>query len=577
MTQDEALNILKTGANVFLTGEPGSGKTHTVNRYVQWLREQGIEPSITASTGIAATHLNGFTIHSWSGIGIKTKMSEWELDRLAQNEHVSRRVRNAIILIIDEISMISAETLDLVEAACRVIRNNDLPFGGLQIILVGDFFQLPPIAKREQYKQDNLLQEPHQTNAARFAFFARTWKQSNLITCYLSEQHRQEDVEFLKLLGAMRANTITSAHHAILIARQKDTAKQGTTQLYSHNADVDAINTIELEKLSTESKLFSMTDRGAEPLVAGLKRGCLSPEQLRLKVGARVMFTKNDPERRFVNGTLGTVVGFVKEGGWPLIKTKAGKTVVAEPMEWHVEDNGRVLAKIIQTPLRLAWAMTVHKSQGMSLDGAHMDLSSAFEYGQGYVALSRVRTLEGLSLAGFNERALLVHPEVHAKDQEFQEQSEAATTIFAKLPPTEMISLHKRFVQACGGTWNTNEGAGHAKNKTRATKKDTRAITLELLREKKDITTIAKERELSIGTIIAHLEELKQTGRITAKDCVHLCNNQKTIITKIHNVFRTLGSAPLKPAFDHFNGTIPYETLRLARLAGEFKSSDTKK
>src|SRR6185503_6959245 len=144
MTQAEALAILKTGANVFLTGEPGSGKTHTVNEYVAYLRAHNIEPAITASTGIAATLIKGMTIHSWSGIGIKERLSNYDLDKIASNEKAAKRIMHAQVLIIDEVSMLSASVFDMVEAVCRVVRRNSRPFGGLQVVLVGDFFQLPP-------------------------------------------------------------------------------------------------------------------------------------------------------------------------------------------------------------------------------------------------------------------------------------------------------------------------------------------------------------------------------------------------------------------------------------------------
>ena len=148
MTQDEALTILKTGANAFLTGEPGSGKTHTINSYIEWLRTCGVEPSITAATGIAATHVGGMTLHSWSGIGVTDSLSPAQIDLIAQKEHVARRIQKAKILIIEEISMLSASTFEAVDAVCREIRHSQRPFGGMQVVLVGDFFQLPPIAKQ---------------------------------------------------------------------------------------------------------------------------------------------------------------------------------------------------------------------------------------------------------------------------------------------------------------------------------------------------------------------------------------------------------------------------------------------
>jgi hypothetical protein len=189
--------------------------------------------------------------------------------------------------------------------------------------------------------------------------------------------------------------------------------------------DVDRINQAELAKLPGEVKSFHMSSTGDKLLADGLKRGCLSPERLDLKQGAAVMFTKNDPDGRYVNGTLGTVSGFDREDGNPIALTKNGSTIFTKRAEWKIAEDETVKAGIEQVPLRLAWAITVHKSQGMSLDAAVIDLSNAFEYGQGYVALSRVRSLGGLHLLGWNERALRVHPLALEKDAEFRCASEA--------------------------------------------------------------------------------------------------------------------------------------------------------
>ncbi|MDO8521695.1 MAG: PIF1 family DEAD/DEAH box helicase [bacterium] len=452
MLQETALKILQTGANVFLTGEPGSGKTHTVNQYVRWLQERGISPAVTASTGIAATHIGGYTIHSWSGIGVKRDLDLYALDKITQNERVVRRVRNTCVLIIDEVSMLSATTLGMVDAVCREIRHKDAPFGGLQVVLVGDFFQLPPVNRRGDETQPRRLEGVGApTSTSGFAFASPVWNKLNPLVCYLSEQHRQEDREFLELLSGIRRGAFSASHRALLKKRHIASGQRGLTQLYSHNADVDRINDKELANISGDASTFAMTSHGKATLVETLKRGCLSPETLSLKTGARVMFTKNDVERRFVNGTLGIVTGFSKENGYPIVKTNSGRTFAAEPLEWHVEDGGRVLARILQIPLRLAWAITVHKSQGMSLDAAHMDLSQAFEYGQGYVALSRVRTLAGLSLSGLNERALQVHPEVAKRDRDFKLRSASARKAFEAMPENEHDALKTNFVRACGG------------------------------------------------------------------------------------------------------------------------------
>lgn len=469
MKQETALKILQTGANVFLTGEPGSGKTHTVNQYVRWLEERGISAAITASTGIAATHIGGYTIHSWSGIGVKRDLDLYALDKITQNERVVRRVRGACVLITDEVSMLSAKTLSMVDAVCREIRHTDAPFGGLQVVLVGDFFQLPPVV-REEYREEETLDAETFEPITHFAFSARAWEALNPLVCYLSEQHRQEDKAFLELLSGIRRGTFSASHRALLEERRSVSGRAGITQLYSHNADVDRINDKELAGISGDIRTFAMTSQGRDTLVASLKRGCLSPETLSLKIGARVMFTKNDVERRFVNGTLGVVAGFSKENGYPTVKTNSGRTIEVEPLEWHIEDGGRVLARIEQIPLRLAWAITVHKSQGMSLDSAHMDLSQAFEYGQGYVALSRVRTLAGLSLSGLNERALEVHPEVMRRDRDFKLRSASARKAFEEMPKKEHDALAHNFVAACGGREpEMPASAGNSRNIKRTT------------------------------------------------------------------------------------------------------------
>src|SRR3989344_1092230 len=173
MTQSQALSILKSGVNVFLTGEPGSGKTHTINEYATYLRARSIEPAITASTGIAATHIGGMTIHSWGGIGIKTSLDKYGLNKIASNKYIVKRVRRTKVLIIDEVSMLPPETLSMIDAICREIKQSLEPFGGIQVILVGDFFQLPPIMKMEAENNTpaTLIKEP----LYRFAYDSPVW------------------------------------------------------------------------------------------------------------------------------------------------------------------------------------------------------------------------------------------------------------------------------------------------------------------------------------------------------------------------------------------------------------------
>lgn len=439
MTQEQALAILKSGASVFLTGEPGSGKTHTVNRYVSFLRGHGIEPALTASTGIAATHIGGMTIHSWSGIGIREEMTPHDLDRMATNDRICKRLTKAKALVIDEISMLDARTLDMVDAVCRAVRRKDEPFGGLQTVLVGDFFQLPPVARDGR--------------VATFAFRSRAWRELAPRVCYLSGQYRQDDAGFMSVLAAIRSNAVDDGHFRELESRVADPedVPKDIVKLFSHNVDVDRINDRELARIAGMPKSYAMQSHGPDHLLESLRRSCLSPENLCLKIGAAVMFTRNNPQFGFVNGTLGTVTDFDSDTGLPVVTTRRGAKIKAEPMEWMIEDQGKTLAAVKQVPLRLAWAMTIHKSQGMSLDAALVDLGATFEYGQGYVALSRVRRLSGLYLLGCNERATQVHPDVLAQDLVFRDASNGAEERLAGLSAEACAAAERAFVDSCGG------------------------------------------------------------------------------------------------------------------------------
>lgn len=452
MTQNDALDILKTGANVFLTGEPGSGKSHTVNAYVAYLRAHGIEPAVTASTGIAATHIGGMTIHSWSGIGVANTLSGDDAVMISARSKIRKRLAAARVLIIDEVSMLSASTLAMVDTVCRTGRERDAPFGGLQVVLVGDFFQLPPISR--------------EGGKAFFAYASDVWRALNPVVCYLTEQYRQDDPAYLAILAAIRANRFAPTHRE-QIFRQRRAAKtvpDDVPKLFSHNADVDRINTERLGILPGHSAVFYMEASGPAALVETLKRNCLSPESLTLKKDATVMCTKNNPQLGFVNGTLGRIVDFDKENGYPVVETHKGAKILVKPMEWIIEEGGRIRARVAQIPLRLAWAMTVHKSQGMSMDAAIVDLSDAFEYGQGYVALSRVRRLSGLHLIGANDRAFMVSGEILEKDGRFRMASEKAEMKLRGMPREELEAKHVAFVERCGGC---SDGAVEAASRSR--------------------------------------------------------------------------------------------------------------
>lgn len=563
MIQNEAFSILKTGANVFLTGEPGSGKSHMINRYVEYLRSCGVEPSITASTGIAATHIGGMTIHSWCGIGVRSKLTSHDLDLMMDKDRLVRRLRAARVLIIDEVSMLSGDTLALVEQVCRALRDSTEPFGGLQVVLAGDFFQLPPVAPRggeEAVKSISL----DGGDWSPFAFMGTAWQKANPIVCYLTEQHRQEDPAFLRSLSAIRKGEVTDEVRQCFTNRCiEPPAEVEHTKLYAHNFAVDRLNDARLRTLPGERHDFAMTASGAPGIVEGLKRGCLSPETLSLKVGAKVMFTKNSVEGKFVNGTTGEVVGFSKVNGNPQVQTINGKMIDVELAEWSIFDGMKCLGMIKQIPLRLAWAITIHKSQGMSLDAAIMDLTAAFEYGQGYVALSRVRTLAGLYLLGYNERAFEVHPDVFEKDIQFRAASEEARYEFAALGDEVIAEKHAQFIDSIGGAAGMGMQAP-------APKQSTYEVTAELVGQKLSIAEIAEKRGMTEGTIIGHLEKLVVGGTLDPEaDLEYLKPERRRFVTMqaaLETVYKKKGSMLLSPAQAMLGPGFSFEELRVVRL-----------
>ncbi len=554
MLQAEALAILKTGVNVFLTGEPGAGKSYTIRQYVNYLRSRAIDPAITASTGIAATHIGGMTLHSWSGIGINKTMNAAELKEVAGRDRLAKRIRATQVLIIDEISMFEGLTLNLVDAVCRTVKDSQLPFGGMQVVFVGDFFQLPPVSRSG---------EP----LPQFAFESQAWQAAKPEVCYLSEQHRQEDEIFLEVLSALRRGTVTEEHKQILGERQvvfMDDVFGDMTKLFSHNVDVDRMNTHALSQLEAEPRSYRMHAYGIPPLIEQLKRGCLSPELLVLKVGARVMFTKNSTDGSYVNGTTGEVNSFSKENGYPIVKLRSGRFIEASTTEWKIEAEGKSVAAIVQLPLRLAWAMTVHKSQGMSLDAALIDLSSAFAYGQGYVALSRLRSLSGLHLQGLNQRALEVDPNVLAQDERFRLSSLESKEAMLALSEEHIKRLHDEFIVARGGSLNVG---GFAAKPKKAKKKDKRyEATLALIIGGMTIAQAANERSRTVFTIFEHLEELRDLKALPFDKLGHLIVDKQDDIKLIQAKFRVLDTELLKPVHEFFKGEYDYDVIRLARL-----------
>lgn len=562
MTQDRALEVLKTGANIFLTGEPGAGKTYVLNQYVSWLEHMGIPVAVTASTGIAATHIGGLTIHSWSGIGARDSLSQYDLDFIATNEKIVKRIKKVRVLVIDEISMLDGRVLDGIEQIMRTVRQSGEPFGGLQVILVGDFFQLPPIAGRGEM--------------SRFAFESSAWDRAKFLTTYLTEQHRQEDDLLLGLLSAIRRNDVDESHYTLL-GEQTEIGYTDIepTRLFTHNSDVDVLNMDRLNMLDAKKMTFTMEAKGNKALLANLVKNCLSPEVLLLKREAMVMCTKNNFEAGYVNGTLGRVVDFDHDDGFPIIQTSDERTIKILPASWTIAEEGKVHAEITQVPLRLAWAITVHKSQGMSLDAAEIDLRNAFTYGQGYVALSRVRTLTGMKVLGLNSQALLVDPRVVNRDAHFKEESEDVDATFDVMDEEAILEHHKGYVRAAGGTWKEGEVKTNQKPSFERVKKEsTYAVTKELVLKRLDAHSIAKERNMALSTIWSHIEKLVVDGELSREHLHPLIPSSiswEDVYGEMSEVFRQEGTERLKPVYEALGERYDYDTIRLGRIFFTFK------
>lgn len=645
MRQSSALDILQTGQNVFLTGSAGSGKTYTLNQYINYLRARRVPVAVTASTGIAATHMSGTTIHSWSGIGIKDELSERDLTTLARKQFLADRLKETAVLIIDEVSMLHAKQLNLVNQVLKHVRKSDQPFGGIQVVVAGDFFQLPPIGSRGE------------SNREKFAFMSEAWLDAQFHICYLSEQHRQVSeaanggLDLDDILNQIRRQEVSFEAIAALEATYDQDVDIKRTRLYTHNLNVNKINDKELAELSGEMKRYEAISIGEEKLVETLKKTVRTQDELVLKVGAKVMFIKNNTELNVSNGTMGELIGYAtvkvddshakakaekdaishalesketvvasdddksdsivepqaKKAAkaiskqptsqkMPVVRLNSGREVIAEPEEWIIEDEtGEVLASYQQVPLCLAWAITIHKSQGMTLDAAEIDLSRTFELGQGYVALSRLKSLAGLQLLGMNNMSLQLDPLARGADKRFLALSAEADANYAMLDEKSMQQNHEKFVTKSGGTNNQTIIDAYAtlQKKRReqqqqlqdkkqkqgnqvADKSDgTLLVTRQLLEESLTIAEIAESRELAQSTIMRHISELKHQDPSLA--CDHLRPNDE-IMTAVGNAYVAIkvannpndfnddGTAKLRPIYDYLKQNVDYNTIRLALI-----------
>lgn len=704
MKQSTALDILKSGKNVFLTGSAGAGKTYTLNHYLHYLRARDIHVAVTASTGIAATHMNGMTIHSWAGIGILDELTPKDIARIKKRATITERMQKTHVLIIDEISMLHKKQFDLINHIMQEVRDNLLPFGGVQVIVAGDFFQLPPVGERGE------------TTKEKFAFMSQAWLDADFQICYLSEQYRQTvnsdetvfepnsdslapkdryfGLDLNAILNQIRRQDFTPEIVPALEATTHHVLDGNCTRLYTHNFNVQTINNAELEKLNTPTMTYTGFGLGEEKLVETLKKSVRNSPDLILKLGAKVMFLKNNSDQNVSNGTMGEIVDFVRviedkdkleaktslekrtklalevaekqvlmgdlfldngfsehslldnniaknnplenrlvddkngkttQAGesqsednetdnldatnikfstekYPVVLLNDGRKVIAEQEVWQVEDEeGEIIAAYYHIPLTLAWAITIHKSQGMTLEVAEIDLSKTFEKGQGYVALSRLKSLSGLRLLGMNHMVFQLDSLALGADKRFMALSQQQAEQFLNQPSDEIAEAHKAFIIRHGGTLDKQKIALYEKRLEQRQKalqikvnvlknSDAKADdgkggdkaqtatifeTKNLLNESLTIAEVADVRKLAQSTIMNHIEQLLTLGETLSLDHIRPDDSQIKPIKKAYEQIKKLdrsedkdeqGKIKIKPIFEKLSQKYTYNEIRLALL-----------
>lgn len=420
--------VLNEQKNVFFTGSAGSGKSHLLRNIIKALEEKYLDGSgsvaVTASTGVAAAQIGGSTLHSFAGMGISKLPVEQLVKKIRKNKLAKERWKSTSVLVIDEISMVDAEFFDTLDAVARRIRRKTrLPFGGLQLVVTGDFFQLPPVSKND---------------TARFCFEATAWSHMHH-TINLSKVFRQKDPEFAELLNEMRQGRLSAESIRKLKELRRPLCNdQGLepTQLFPMRWQVDAANELRMRKLSGISYKYKALDGGEVDNMetrSKLLSGCIAPETLTLKKGAQVMLTKNINELiGLVNGSVGEVIGFGEQHPddsppLPIVRFRLadGQTrhLTCGYEKWTIEElvpdeeeggklKATVLASRTQIPLILAWALSIHKAQGQTLQLVKVDVGRVFEKGQAYVALSRATTMAGLQIINFDHKKVVAHEKV---------------------------------------------------------------------------------------------------------------------------------------------------------------------
>lgn len=423
-SQAEALARLLARENIFISGLAGSGKTTVIRRFMEMMDaefEGSVNIALTATTGIAATLIEGRTIHSWSGLGLGDK--PFDAGDLPKTYWARRNeIRETDVLVIDEVSMLPAYLFTNLDKMLQFTKKNKKPFGGIQLVLIGDFLQLPVVSR------------PGDELDTRFVIQTDEWKKADIKCLFLDKSYRAKDNRLTEVLREVSRGSVTSKSMDMLADRmgldESVFDKQGKvyTVLHTTNKNVDAFNKQKLDEQPGAVRLLKSVDKsGKADDIAKAYKMYNIPEFIELKVGATVMLTKNvssqDGEMSYANGSLGKITKIEPGFGSIQVQLNSGDVVWVDKYVYSLTEKksftdsyGKtihfesILAEIEQFPLKLAYAITVHKSQGQTFDGVVVDLSKCFQPGLGYVALSRVRNLDDIVIKAMSSNALHVSP-----------------------------------------------------------------------------------------------------------------------------------------------------------------------
>lgn len=428
--------LIQKGENLFITGYAGTGKSYILNKL-----KKKFQIDVTSTTGLAAVNVQGQTIHSWAGVGICNKPVKDVVEKILQRTKLKKQISECKILAIDEISMLDAKTFDYIDEVLRNLKDESKPFGGIQVLLFGDFFQLPPVEK-----------------TSGFCFNSRTWQALNLKTIFLEKIYRQNDESFIKSLNNLRLNRLTQDDIRLFYDREVNynTYESDILHIFSTNQEADNYNTFKFNSVQKPLYVFDSTDKIHRKraiikvdknnldkrltnfdlkTLETFDKSCKAPSALELKEGCRVMLLKNlNFNKGLINGACGTVIELKKSEDYDgrsgilalqheaeqpqkddeyiLVKFDNEVEEVIAKHTFEAYRDGEVFVSRKQYPLRLAYGITIHKSQGMTLDKLIVDCNRIFECGQVYVALSRIKSIEGLYLKSFNPKKVWANEEV---------------------------------------------------------------------------------------------------------------------------------------------------------------------